>query len=78
MVFRNNEAAPAFNAQLPAVRVLHGLGLRRFRFLDRDGSERISEIPHLLDGFKGRHRGERAFIVGNGPSLRRIDMRLLK
>ena len=32
---------------------------------------------HLLH-FKAKHRGERAFIIGNGPSLNKCDLRALK
>jgi len=32
----------------------------------------------LLDEFVGIHEGKRCFIVGNGPSLNKIDMSLLK
>jgi hypothetical protein len=77
MVFRNNEVSPAYNDQYPAIRVFHAMGVRRFRFVDEEAT-RALEIPHLLDEFVGRHRGERAFVVGNGPSLRNIDMTLLK
>lgn len=31
-----------------------------------------------LAGYRDRHRGQRAFILGNGPSLNRCDLRLLK
>jgi len=32
----------------------------------------------MLDDFKDRHKGKRAWIVGNGPSLKQLDMSLLK
>lgn len=54
---------------------------------------RFGEIPHLfawwgldrralrnrqrLRGFRERHRGKRAFVLGNGPSLRHVDLSLL-
>jgi hypothetical protein len=31
-----------------------------------------------LQGFKNKHAGERCFILGNGPSLRKTDLSLLK
>lgn len=31
-----------------------------------------------LGQYQNRHRGERAFIIGNGPSLKRTDLSLLK
>ena len=33
---------------------------------------------HKLMELKGRHAGERIFIIGNGPSLNKMDLRLLK
>jgi hypothetical protein len=31
-----------------------------------------------LETMKGRHRGERCFIIGNGPSLKKTDLSLLR
>jgi hypothetical protein len=31
-----------------------------------------------LEQFRDRHQGERCFIIGNGPSLKRTDLRMLK
>lgn len=33
---------------------------------------------HRLQAFKDRHKGQRCFIVGNGPSLRKTDLSLLR
>ena len=33
---------------------------------------------HLLDELKDRHRGQRCFIIGNGPSLKQTDLTKLK
>lgn len=77
MVFRGNEVAPSWVDRFPAVRVLHALGVRDYRFVGREGEFR-TRIPWLLDSLADRHRGERAFIVGNGPSLRRTDMSRMK
>ncbi|MBO1075806.1 motility associated factor glycosyltransferase family protein [Roseomonas marmotae] len=77
MVFRNNEVVPSWADRFPAVRVLHQLGVRDFRFIGRQG-EYKAHIPWLLDSLVGRHRNQRAFIVGNGPSLRQTDMTKLK
>ena len=38
---------------------------------------RTRSIP-VLRSFRDRHRGERCFILGNGPSLRQTDLSLLK
>jgi hypothetical protein len=77
MVFRNNEVVPSWADRFPAVRVLHQLGVQDFRFVGRQGEYR-ARIPWLLDSLQGRHKGQRAFIVGNGPSLRQTDMSKLK
>lgn len=77
MVFRDGETTPAYNEQFDAIRILHALGVRQFRFVGRQ-AESVSTIPYLLDNFVGCHRGERAFVIGNGPSLRQIDMGKLK
>ncbi|MFT8243826.1 hypothetical protein [Roseomonas sp. BN140053] len=77
MVFKEGEEQPAWNDRFPAVRVMHALGARRFRFLGRVHDLSV-EIPMLLDGFRNRHAGQRAFVVGNGPSLRNIDMGKLR
>ncbi|MFP6582308.1 MAG: glycosyltransferase, partial [Candidatus Hydrogenedentota bacterium] len=36
------------------------------------------KIPLLLDDLVDRHKGQRAFVVGNGPSLKQLDMPILK
>jgi hypothetical protein len=77
MVFRNNEVVPSWADRFPAVRVLHQMGVQDFRFVGRQG-EYKAHIPWLLDSMVGRHKGQRAFIVGNGPSLRQTDMSKLK
>lgn len=38
----------------------------------------FTENNRQLIGLKNRHKGKRAFIIGNGPSLRKTDLRLLK
>ena len=40
--------------------------------------EEVFQDFTMLEEFVDRHRGERAFVIGNGPSLNNIDMRLLK
>jgi hypothetical protein len=54
-------------------RLLWHLGFRYFETYNFQGT-RTYHIPHLLDEFVGIHKNERAFIVGNGPSLNHIDM----
>lgn len=43
------------------------------RFLGRYFYQ-FSEDSHKLANWKGRHKGERCFIIGNGPSLRANDL----
>lgn len=38
----------------------------------------VALAPSNLEGFRDRHKGERCFIMGNGPSLNRMDLSLLK
>jgi hypothetical protein len=38
----------------------------------------ITANEKRLLSFKGKHRGKRAFIIGNGPSLNQCDLNLLK
>ncbi|MBO1081601.1 hypothetical protein [Roseomonas haemaphysalidis] len=77
MVFRNNEVVNSWADRFPAVRVLHQLGVQDFRFVGRDGEFKV-RIPWLLDSLVGRHKGQRAFVIGNGPSLRNTDMSRMK
>jgi hypothetical protein len=41
-------------------------------------SNRLSKSQAVLASYKDRHAGERCFILGNGPSLRHTDLRLLQ
>jgi hypothetical protein len=69
--------APALDAQVyGAVRKLWRRGVRRFTFASYHGAFDLA-LPYLLDGFVDRHKGQRCFVVGNGPSLNQIDMGLL-
>lgn len=40
-------------------------------------AEKVQNYP-MLENFVDRHKGKRAFVIGNGPSLNDIDMKLLK
>ncbi|MCA9414205.1 MAG: hypothetical protein KC944_23535, partial [Candidatus Omnitrophica bacterium] len=68
---------PDWTPYYSLVRQLWMEGFREFEFYSLGGSKRVS-IPYLLDHFTDLHRGKRCFVVGNGPSLNRIDMTLLK
>ena len=41
-------------------------------------SPRWVSSRHRLLSYRGRHRGQRCFIIGNGPSLRRTELSLLR
>ena len=58
-------------------RILRSLGLTEFITHDANGIRTLN-IPVLLDDLAGRHAGQRAFVVGNGPSLKQLDMPILK
>ncbi len=45
---------------------------------DRSLSERIIENKKRVETFRDIHKGERCFIIANGPSLQQIDFDLLK
>lgn len=77
LAFRGNESIPSWGDRFAMIRVLHALGLREFQMAGRDATHRL-RIPLLLDSLRDRHRGQRGFVIGNGPSLRRIDMRRLR
>lgn len=38
----------------------------------------LTENEKKLQSFKDKHKGERCFIIGNGPSLNELDLTLLK
>jgi hypothetical protein len=40
--------------------------------------DRLRKSSARIASFRGRHQGERCFILGNGPSLRRTDLRPLR
>lgn len=58
-------------------RALWQCGFRKFAVQSHAGVKCIN-LPWLLDAFVDRHKGQRCFVVGNGPSLNDIDMSLLK
>ncbi len=68
---------PDFRPRAELLRTLWTLGFREVE-LHHPGGSRVMPLPHHLQGFQGRHQGQRCFILGNGPSLNRIDMGRLK
>lgn len=75
--FKEEALVPDYLPYYPALRYLHHHGVRHFLFIS--GEHRFDyELPFLLDDFAGLHRGQRAFVIGNGPSLNKINMSLLE
>ena len=64
---------PDYRPQAAVLRDLWGAGFREVELYHAGGS-RVVPLPHMPDAFKDCHEGKRCFIVGNGPSLNRIDM----
>lgn len=74
--FVENTFIPLLAPIFPIVRKLWLFGLREFEIFNLNGSQTLT-VPNLLDSFVDIHRGSRCFVVGNGPSLNRINMKLL-
>jgi len=68
---------PKIAPHYPLIEKLWRAGFRHFTLYSGD-MEQTFEFPHLVEEFKDRHKGERCFVVGNGPSLQQLDMTLLK
>lgn len=75
--FKPHLPLPEISPYYPLFQKLWHAGFRKFETYSIAGSKNLA-IPHLLDAFKDRHKGERCFVVGNGPSLNELDMTLLK
>lgn len=54
--------------------IINSLGIMAFRFIK---SQQFNLIKKNIQ-FKNIHKGERCFILGNGPSLKEVDFSLLK
>ncbi len=74
--FMPNNTVPDFASVYPLFRRFWHLGFRQFALLSFGGFQQV-EIPFLLDAFVDKHKGRRAFVVGNGPSLNKLDMKRL-
>jgi len=61
----------------PFVRFSYLIGVKKI-YAYNIGSYLDLSIPSILEEYVDIHKGKRAFIVGNGPSLNDIDMSLLK
>lgn len=77
LLFHPDVSVPDATRIHPLLRKLHSLGIRKFELFSFAGS-RVLELPHLADEFRGIHKGRRCFVVGNGPSLNKIDMGRLR
>lgn len=75
--YRPGAHMPDIRPLYPEIRRLWRLGFREFEVCTLGGAVRL-EAPHLLEAMKDRHRGRRCFVVGNGPSLNRLDMGRLR
>lgn len=65
---------------------------RKFKYVRHNLVQAVTSLPYLLAdkglisgpnqrkiaAYKNKHRGERCFIIGNGPSLNQLDMTLLQ
>jgi hypothetical protein len=54
-------------------RLMHRLGIHETWVYDGNGPRKFA-LPLLLDDFVDRHRGEPAWVVGNGPSLKSLNL----
>lgn len=77
MRYRPDAQMPELSPHYALLRQLWQWGFREAVFVGH-GGETVLRMPYLLDGLHNRHRGERCFVVGNGPSLNDIDMARLK
>lgn len=68
---------PDVRPYYPLIARLWRAGYRRFTWYSLAGEQAL-ELPHLLESFRDVHKGQRCFVVGNGPSLNQIDMGRLK
>lgn len=77
MEFRPRLPLPDFPPHYALFRKLWHAGFRGFEVFSLSGTRQF-HIPHLLDEFQDCHKGERCFVVGNGPSLNELDMTRLR
>lgn len=77
LFFVPNTHFPDIKPVYKIVRLFSFNGIKDFKIFNLSGYIKF-KVPYILDEFEDRHKGERCFIVGNGPSLNNIDMTLLK
>lgn len=75
--FRPRAVVPDMQPLFAWARWCKLMGVQRIEAMGPDWD--MDAMPErTLDDFVGRHEGERCFVIGNGPSLNKIDMGLLK
>lgn len=75
--FNKKVNAPDLMLAYSSYRYLRHVGFTNITMRAQDWSEQIEPFP-MLEDYVDRHKGERCFVVGNGPSLNEIDMTKLK
>ena len=75
--YRAGLSIPELAPHYPLLRRAWAWGFRSLCFVSFT-TETTVALPHLLDEFHNRHKGQRCFVVGNGPSLQQLDMSRLK
>jgi hypothetical protein len=68
---------PAVSERYGLFRKLRKLGIRAFRIVMGEESLDL-RLDHLADDFAGKHKGQRAVVMGNGPSLNELDLARIK
>lgn len=77
LVNRPSIESPFLVSHYPVFRKLWAKGFREVEIYSLAGTRRIA-LPLLLDKFHNQHYGKRCFVVGNGPSLNRLNMTKLR
>ena len=77
LCYLKNISIPFIVPFYPLINDLWKCGLTEFEIYNLNGS-RSFKIPYMLDKFQNIHKGKKAFIIGNGPSLNKIDMGALE
>ncbi len=77
MPYKPGVETPFLPPHYPLLNKLWRLGFREVELYSLAGTRRLA-MPLMLDAFHNRHAGSRCFVVGNGPSLNKIAMPLLR
>jgi hypothetical protein len=68
---------PNLEREIPLLKALQDHGVGSFRVMNAGGEGRL-RMERRFSELRNRHQGQRAFVVGNGPSLNAIDMGKLR